>query len=195
MSGVRSPFFFFFPSCGASQWRVCYQRGPPRLFSQVYGIENLNFCYSVHKPSEKIVEIVVCSLQVGWLFMSDTKWIFLPVRPAISSPSFCAPLNFSGHQSLFWAAIFLARNRLVLWRKQICVIVIWINSFAGEQKIYWDICREEGGRQQIQDLAGIPEWGREERTKGERTITKPPEYISESTILQSQSDEYICKKY
>ena len=134
--------------------------GPSRQFSQVFGLENLNFCSSVHKPSEKTVEIVVFPLQVWWLFKSDTKWIFLPVRPATSSPAFCAPLNFSGHQSLFWAAIFLVRNRLVLWRKQICAIVIWINSFAGEQKIYWDICREEGGRE-ADPRSGWNSWVRE----------------------------------
>ena len=26
------PPFFFLQSCGASRWRVCYQRSPPRLF-------------------------------------------------------------------------------------------------------------------------------------------------------------------
>ena len=57
--------FLFVLGCGANRWRVCYQRGVPRL---VYTDKNHNF---LHFSFLQIVVYDLITIQRYYKFMSD----------------------------------------------------------------------------------------------------------------------------
>ena len=98
-----SHFYFFGKSCGASQWRVCYQHNLPHLvapllkyFNEPSGISNLK---------ENVYHKIFCTLFVMFL----TIFVFRPhpvSEPKYNNPPF---VNFS-IKVLFSSVILLNHN-------------------------------------------------------------------------------------
>ena len=103
MSHFTGIFLFFSQIVGASSWRVCYQRGLPRL---VYLGHNLEFQCTVEQKDFFAQLTAAVKIDLGLEIQSLPKCPFLTVFSKIYRPT---KVNMLGN----WEVSILFRN---LWR-------------------------------------------------------------------------------
>ena len=107
LSGVRCHIFFFLQSDGASRWRVCYQRGRPRLVLVVKHVNNVD-----------------CKIKIflsNWMFVTPLE-IQLPSCITKYLDTFCETFvkerNFGNifHFSLHSLHLHRLKSFKVIWK-------------------------------------------------------------------------------